>query len=167
MNFSIITTIFLLISVTVLGQVEGITEIRKLYKETQDNKSTYRTLSGEDFEYSSEGGELKAFKDSDEVRLIEATYYGHMGKTEAEFYYKNGEPYFIFLKRMSYNRPVTEAGFDHNKTEVEESRYYFWNNKMIRWIRPSGAHVEAESPEFLETSKEIYEWAIELLRKLK
>ena len=167
MNYSILISIFLLFSVTVFGLTEGITEIKKLYKETQDNKSTYKTLTEDDFENSSEGGELKAFKDLNEVRLIEANYYGHMGKTEAEFYYKNGQLYFIFLKRFSYNLPTTEAGYDKDKTIVEESRYYFWNNKMIRWIKPDSEYVDTESSEFLNTSKENYAWADELLKKVK
>ncbi|WNB17609.1 hypothetical protein [Marivirga arenosa] len=161
------TTIFLLFTITVFGQTDGITEIKKLYNETQDNKSTYKTLTADDFENSSEGGELKAFKDSQEVRLIEARYYGHMGKTVAEFYYLNGQIYFIFLKEFRYNMPPTESGYDQDKTTIEESRYYFWDNRMIRWISPDGEYVDTKSPEFLKTSKENYDWADELLETVK
>lgn len=163
MNNSLLTFIFLFITLTAFGQTDGITEIKKLYKETQDNKSTYETLTQDDFENSSEGGELIAYKDSKEVRLIEAKYYGHIGKNEAEFYYLNGQIYFIFLKKFTYNMPPTESGYDQNKTTVEESRYYFWDNRMIRWISPDGEYVDTQSPEFLKTSKENYEWANELL----
>ncbi|WKV11807.1 hypothetical protein [Marivirga harenae] len=167
MIHTLATTIFLFITLAAFGQTDGITEIKKLYRETQDNKSTYKTLTQDDFENSSEGGELIAYKDSKEVRLIEASYYGHMGKTEAEFYYLNGQIYFIFLKEFRYNMPPTELGYDQDKTTTEESRFYFWDNRMIRWINPDGEYMDTESPEFLNTSTENYDWANELLEMNK
>ncbi|WP_041649361.1 hypothetical protein [Marivirga tractuosa] len=167
MKNTLLTIIFLFTSLTTFSQTDGITEIKKLYQETQDNKSIYKTQTQDDFENSSEGGVIIAYKDSKEVRLIEAKYYGHMGKTEAEFYYLNGQIYFIFLKEFRYNMPPTESGFDQTKTTMEESRYYFWDNRMIRWISPDGESVDTESPEFMKTSIENYDWANELLEKNK
>lgn len=155
------------LSLTVFNQVDGITEIRRLYKETQDNRSTYKKLTQDDFENSSEGGELTAYKNSTEVRLIEAKYYGHMGKSESEFYYLNGRIYFIFHKDFNYNMPPSESGYDSDKTTLKESRYYFWNNKMIRWITPDGNYADSESTEFSKKSTEFSEWATELLGMVK
>ncbi|TRX60692.1 hypothetical protein FNH22_06510 [Fulvivirga sp. M361] len=138
-------------------------EIRKLYKETQDNKSTYKKLTQDDFENSSEGGELTAFKDSKEVRLIKAKYYGHMGQSESEYYYLNNKICFIFRKDFSYNMPPTQPDYDDNKTTLKESRYYFWGGKMIRWITPDGKYMDTKSIEFVEKSAEQLEWASELL----
>jgi len=90
-----------------------------------------------------------------------------MGKTDAEFYYLNGQIYFIFLKEYRYNMPVAQSGHDQSKTTVEESRYYFWNNRMILWINADGEYLETESPQFLKTSKENQDWANELLEKIK
>lgn len=163
----IFLTFFVILSFAGFGQDEVIAEIRRLYKETQDNKSTYQKLTQDDFENSSEGGELTAYKNSKEVRLIVAKYYGHMGKSESEFYYLNGRIYFIFRKDFRYNMPPTESGYDQDKTTVEESRNYFWNNKMIRWITSDGKYVDAESTEFLKESEESSEWAAELLGMVK
>jgi hypothetical protein len=149
------------------SQTDGITEIRKLYNETQDNKSSYKVLKQNDFENSSEGGELLAYKDSKEIRLIEAKYFGHTGKTEAEFYYLEGQIYFIFLKEFRYNMPATESEYDESKTTKEESRYYFWDNKMIRWITPSGEMTSPKSPEFEKAFEENYDWAKDLLEKFQ
>ena len=107
MKQTFLTFLFLTLSIVVFGQANGITEIRKLYKETQDNKSTYKRLTQDDFENSSEGGELTAYQNSTEVRLIEAKYYGNLGKSESEYYYLNGQIYFIFRKDFSYNMPPT------------------------------------------------------------
>lgn len=144
-----------------------ITEIRKLFKETQDNKSTYKKLTQDDFENASEGGQLTAYKNSTEIRLIEAAYYGHMGKFETEFYYLNNEVYFIHSKDFQYNMPPTESGYDQDKTTLEESRYYFWNNKMIRWITPDGKYVDSELAEFEKESTKQSSWAAELIGMVK
>ena len=167
MKQTFLTFLFLTLSIVVFGQASGITEIRKLYKETQDNKSTYKRLTQDDFENSSEGGELTAYQNSTEVRLIEAKYYGHMGKSESEYYYLNGQIYFIFRKDFSYNMPPTESGYDSDKTTLEESRYYFWNNKMIRWITPDGKYMDSELTEYSDESTKLTSWAVEFLEMVE
>jgi hypothetical protein len=138
-----------------------------LYKETHNSKHTYKRLTQDDFENSSEGGEIIAYKSATEGRRIDATYYGHMGMSESEYYYFKGEVYFLYLKRYIYNMPPTESGYDSNKTIIEESRYYYSNNKMIRWIKPDGKYTNLESKIFTEEERKRSAEAARLLEMTK
>lgn len=167
MKYLFLVSILLTVSISTFGQNEEISEIRRLYKETQDNKNNYKRLSQDDFENSSEGGEVTAYKNSEEVKLIEAVYYGHMGKAKYEYYYKASKVYFVFIEEFNYNAPPTQPSYDQEKTTKEESRYYFWNDEMIRWIKPSGEYSDPVSTAFQEEAAKILKWASETVEMVK
>lgn len=149
---------------SLFAQQEEIPHIRELYSETQKSKNSYTRLSqDDDFNNSSEGGEITSYRDTKEVRLIEAIYYGHQGKVKCEYYFKNNEVYFVYIEEFRYNAPPMESSYEQKKTTKKESRYYFWNSKMIQWIEPNGEYVKSESTRFKEESEKISQWAIEIL----
>lgn len=117
--------ILFLLCVELNAQSQEILEIRRWYNETQTNKGSYTQLTLDDFEHSSEGGQLVAFKDTKEIRLIESAYYGVIGKSEYE--------------------------------------YYFWQDKMIRYIKPDGTLLNPDSQEFIDQERQISEMAKEPL----
>ncbi|MDN4165894.1 hypothetical protein QWY31_10295 [Cytophagales bacterium LB-30] len=162
---STILTLFLLNEVT--AQDKEVVEIRKLYNEIQQNKSSYIRLAQEDFESSSEGGQLTAYKDENGIRLIETVHYGHMGKIEHEYYFSNGQLYFAFAKTYKYNAPPTQLEYDNSQTTIEEYRYYFWNSKMIRCIKPDGSFLEMGSDEFVQQEQRISELASMALKQFE
>ena len=55
-------------------------------------------------------------------------------------------PYYIDSTK------AVELGFEewHNpdKTTINEDRYYFWNNQLIRWIDNEGNSISTNSNEF-------------------
>jgi len=155
------------LSLTAHCQNEQISEIKSLFKETLNNKSSYQYKSVDDFENSTEGGNLKGFYEQNELKLIEAFYYGHMGKAEQQFYVENDEVYFVFIKNFRYNAPPTVSEYDDNKTRLEEDRYYFWNNKMIRWINQNSEHVNVDSDAFQDKEKDMLEWIESTMTKFK
>lgn len=119
-------------------QENGIQEIRTLYRQTEENRPKYSLVSLDDLENSSEGGKLNIYRDSTEIKLIEAIYYGSISKVLRHFYYESEDIYFVFIEEFLYNAPISSSEYDPNKTFKKESRYYFWNNQMIRWIQPNG-----------------------------
>ncbi|MEM6523583.1 MAG: hypothetical protein AAGF85_06885 [Bacteroidota bacterium] len=159
MRFILLTFLALFLLNGLTAQNQEITEIRKLYNETQQNKNSYIRITQDDFENSSEGGQLTAYKDENGIRLIETVYYGHMGQSKHEFYYINDQLYFAFATKYDYNAPPTQPEYDNSKTTKEEYRYYFWNNKMIRCIKPEGTFMQANSDEFTEQQERISELA--------
>lgn len=141
-----------------------IAEIRRLYKETQDNKNSYQRQELDDSENTSEGGQLTIFKSDKKIRLIETHYYGHLGKVKHELYFLDETLYFMYSQEYAYNAPPTQPEFDDTKTLVDESRLYFWDNKMIQWIKPDGKHVDSKSTEFDNELKRVMEFATKTLK---
>ncbi len=157
---------FLLASHLAFGQ-DPLTEIRRLYKKTQDNKTSYTKKSLDDFENSSEGGELTGYFEKENLKLIEINYYGHMGKSVNEIYVNDSLIYFIFVQDYSYNAPSTSNQYDNSKTKVKENRYYLWNQDMISWVDPSGNIIDPNSEEFKKEKEEILKWVEETIDNFK
>ncbi len=157
----IITLGFLLSASIAIAQDQRILEIRKLYNETQAALSDFNTVTIDDYENSSEGGKLTKFENKLGIKLIKTEYYGSIGKSLTEYYYRNGEVYFIFKTDYQYNAPPTVPEYDETKTEKAESRFYFDGTKLIRWITPDGQSQNLKLP----ISKESRNNQLELANK--
>jgi len=133
--------------------------IRKEYSEIRSNLDFYEKKSIDYFGESSEGAEAVAHVGKNgEVKLIEVTYYGEMGKSSFEFYYSNDQVFFVLEQSYAYNTHImmTEERakewaevdgvmpeiFDPEKTQLEEWRYYFEGEKAVRVLGPKKNEVE-------------------------
>ena len=142
------------LSIPASSIVEKIEWIRSEYKKIRTNLKTFHkyeySFSGE----SAEGADAIGYiADFDRIKLIEVTYFGEMGKSYFEFYYSNKNTFFILEKKFTYNTHISmtqdlveewnkedEAeyeAFDPNKTKVEEWRYYFTRNEILKTIGPN------------------------------
>lgn len=122
---------------------EKIDWIRKEYKVIRDNLNQYKKMKYDFLGESAEGaGGVGYLNNTNDIRLIELTYYGEMGKKDYEFYYSKGRVFFIFEKNYTYNTSIWDKeNFDENKTEAKEWRYYFHQNNVIRIIDPNGVRI--------------------------
>ena len=60
-------------------------------------------------------------------------FYGETWQSMGEYYFMDGKLFFVYKVMKHYLRPMTVEG-----AHVEEDRYYFYNQKLIRWIDGSG-----------------------------
>lgn len=130
------------------------------------------------FDESTEGGELKAYFGLEgEVRKIEMTYYGETGKLCEEYYFFDGSLIFAFMQRHEYNRPIywnkdyaeknaDSEYFDPEKTQIDEDRFYFKGDNMIRWINSDHDIVKKENQEFDQWSEKVLKESMRLIEKL-
>jgi hypothetical protein len=151
--------IFSLSTMPVLSNTEDeITWIRNEYKITRSDLNNYTrqkySFSGESTEGS---GGVGYITKKGEIKLIEVTYYFETGKVYYEFYYSNNNTFFIFEKKFAYNTHflmteelvedwykedgIRHEAFDPNKTKVDEWRYYFHDNNVVRIIDSDGAII--------------------------
>lgn len=163
---------------------ESIKWIRDEYKITRTNIDDYTKHEFSFLGESTEGaGGIGYISDKDEIRLIEVTYYGEMGKSHYEFYYSKGVPIFVLAIDYSYNTHIMmsekiakewfkEDGvmpevFEPNKTTKEEWRYYFHDGVTIRIIGPGGSKItdSENAKEILETSAKNYKRLNNTLKK--
>lgn len=119
---------------------ELIADIRKKFGEINQNSASYETRSTELTAESTEGGELKSFYQNGELKKAVASYFGEMGKLTEEYYFSEGQVFFIFTQQYTYDKPITVEGSKVTKTD--ENRYYFHDHKLIRWLDPKKEKVD-------------------------
>ena len=141
---------------------DPIQAIRQQYAAINRGAGKYKKVKKELLGFSAEGGELVAYLSGPSIVKISATFYGEMGRATDEFYYSNDKLIFIFRKHLHYKRPLTGK-----VVRTTENRYYFKDDKLIRWIDEDGKQVLTTAPEFgqaearlLENSKQFTEGAL-------
>ncbi len=123
---------------------ERITEIKNNFARINSTKNWSKKIVKELWE-STEGGEANFFYSNNNLEKITEIHYGETGQNLSEYYFSNNKLSFIFEKEMNYNRPITyikelnkdiEDGiyFDINKSEINEVRSYFYDDKFIKQI---------------------------------
>jgi hypothetical protein len=123
--------------------------IRQRYERINKAQKKYRKVRRELAGFSAEGGQLVAYFDGKAIAKIVATYFGESGKAEEEFYYSNGKLIFVFRWDSRYDRPLS------GKVMVtKESRFYFNDDHLVKWIDEEGKDVAPTANEFSDQEKE-------------
>jgi hypothetical protein len=146
-RISVVTVIVLF---GVLASDEGkaqdpdpIPAIRQQYAAINRKTAKYRKIKKELLGFSAEGGELVAYLSGPSIVKISATFYGEMGRANDEFYYSNDKLIFVFRRHSHYRAPLSgKVG------RITENRYYFKDDRLIRWIGEDGKQVSSASSEF-------------------
>ena len=74
---------------------------------------------------------------------------GESGKAVEEYYYRDGKLIFVYRKESTYDQPLSGK-----LVSTKENRFYFTNDKLIRWIDENGKQVATDSSEYQEKQKE-------------
>lgn len=140
---------------------EQVKEIRKWFADINANLSNYQLIEKEVSDESTEGGSIKAYYDNDKLMLMHCEFYGEMGNLTEDYYYNDGKLFFVFAVRKNYSAPV------YSEEEItitkEENRYYFNNDKMIRWIDTNAVKIVKTSDDFIKTGENIFNESVRLL----
>lgn len=130
----------------------SINTIRQQYAAINKRAARYRKVKKELSGFSLEGGELVAYFDGLAIVKIVATHYGEMGRTLEEYYYTNGKLIFAFEKVFHYTKPMSGK-----VVRTTEDRYYFSDDKLIRWMDENGKLPDTASEEAGAKLKDILE----------
>lgn len=124
---------------------DPIQTIRQQYARINRGAARYKKVKKELLGFSAEGGELVAYLSGPSIVKISATFYGEMGRATDEFYYSNEKLIFIFRRQSHYSGHLTGK-----VVRTTENRYYFKDDKLIRWIDEDGKQVSSTAPEFAQ-----------------
>lgn len=124
--------------------------IRRQYAAINRNVAKYQKVKKQLTGFSAEGGQLIAYLSGASIVKISATFYGEMGRATDEFYYLNDKLIFVFRKQSDYRPPLSGK-----IVRTTENRYYFRDEKLIRWIGEDGKQVSATAPEFTQTKSRL------------
>jgi len=106
--------------------------IRERFKHINDNISSYIVKKVDSPEMSTEGGELTFYSKENTIMKMTLQLYGEMGNKATDYYYFDNELFFIYDKLENYDNPIYIEG--SKVEETLENRYYFENNKLIKWL---------------------------------
>jgi len=98
-----------------------------------------KNLSG----FSAEGGELVAYFHGPSVMKMVANFFGETGRSLEEYYFWNGQLIFELQTENRYDKPL--SGKVVSKIE---KRFYFKEDKMIRWIGENDKELASDSAEY-------------------
>ena len=162
-----IISVVLILSINLYGQKtqsEKVADIRTWYKEVTSNIDNYSKTVVDYSEESTEGGEITFFKKAGDVVLFKVAYYGETGNMKFSFYFRNSELFFVFQETENYSVPIY-VETDNRTITKEENRYYFYCNKMVKWLDNSKKSVLANVSVFKEKEEELLKDVDKLLKK--
>jgi hypothetical protein len=129
---------------------DPIQTIRQQYTSINRSAAKSQKVKKELLGFSAEGGELVAYLKGPSIMKIAATYFGETGRATEEFYYSNDKLIFVFHKDSRYDQPLSGK-----VVATTENRYYFKDDKLIRWIGEDGKQVPATAPEFAQVESRL------------
>ncbi|QLG45459.1 hypothetical protein [Costertonia aggregata] len=162
--------LFLFVSVGFSQDVErDIQMIRQEYGNIESSFNNFEKKTVSIMNQSTEGGEATAYIKSNRIKKVNTILLGETGKDVFVFYYKDDSLFFVLSTRHHYNVPIywdaktaeeyeVDEVFDESKTKIEENRYYFKDNEIIKWLGND------EKP--IRTTPEVYEKEAQILVEL-
>jgi hypothetical protein len=134
---------------------EMVNDIRAWYKDVSENLGSYEKFVHDAPGESTEGGVLTVYKENDNIRMIKEEYYGESGNAKYHYYFRNDKLFFMFQVNKYYDVPIYVD--DSGKGKIEENRFYFYSDQMIRWLDPKKEKVNKASEEFTNKADQILE----------
>ncbi len=137
---------------------EKISEIRKNYADINNNIYDYKTyfFDGIGNGEGSEGSEAVNYVDNkgNLVKRVE-TYYYETGKFLIEYYYHQGNLRFIFTVDTDYNSHISMPNFEQAQYTTSKNRYYFYCNRLIKWLDKDKKSIAPNSKKFIEKEQQL------------
>lgn len=136
------------------------------------------TLRTADDIVSKERGIISGYFRDEEVKKVYTQYFGTENRSFTEYYFDDGMLIYVLSQVYIYNKPTTytedvamESGdsvwYDDKLTKLEINRYFFDDNKLIKWTGPSNNDVPVNIADFSKKEPEIIAHALVALKHLK
>jgi hypothetical protein len=128
---------------------DPIASIRQHYTQINGKAARYRKVKKELSGFSAEGGTLLAYLDGPNIMKIAATFFGETGRTSEDYYYWDGKLIFVLRRESRYSKPLSGK-----VVATTENRFYFKDDKLIRWIDENGKQPSSDTSEYADKQKE-------------
>ena len=79
---------------------------------------------------------------------------------------------YKYNKPASYTEEKAKANgdsiwYDDKKTRLEKSRFFFNENKLVKWNLPDGKEVDSKSIQFINMESRLWAETLVLMKELK
>ena len=127
---------------------DAVSAIRQRHATINQSLAKYKAIKKELLGFSAEGGELTVYTEGPAIRKIVARFYGEMGRALEEYYYWDNELQFVYRKEDTYSEAMSGK-----VSSSVETRFYFEDDKLIRWLDRKGKPMRPGSEQFAEQEK--------------
>ncbi|MBO9565676.1 MAG: hypothetical protein J7621_23070, partial [Niastella sp.] len=135
--------------------------------------SKWTSTSTKALEETTEGGEATFYYVNGVLEKIATRHFGETFQQLTEYYLLNGQLSFVFEKALKYNRPIyydsaamkegnDDEVFDIKKSQVEETRSYFNEGKLLHQVNNqdcgspfSSEYLAGEQKRFIATFEQL------------
>ncbi len=142
-----------------------------------DKLKDYELIETQDA-ISKEPGALLGYFDGKQPYKMSSQNFGEKRRVFRDFYFDDGmlilieEQLYLYNKPNTYTEDVARAAgdsvwYDDSKTELVVNKYYFDDNKLVKWTTKNGRDIPTNSTEFKDTQTEMLKQAILTLKQLK
>ena len=153
MRYIIILLLLLCCSGLSIAQYDSIVKVNRVkYQQMRNKLDEYKTVKSTFTIESGENVQGTAYYEGEDLRIIEIIYLSESGHRQVEYYFENGSLYFALERNQSSEGTITlnVKGTQKNKpgktapdnSEVPKHRYYFYEDKLIRWYDNEGTELD-------------------------
>ena len=111
------------------------------YTKVENNDiNVYKDLNPDNYSFESEDIYQLAiinmirYYDSVEIKKAVVKFDGDRQDLISEYYFKNDSLFFVFKTRIDYKNPKWSDDFNESEKDIIENRFYFNDNKLVKWI---------------------------------
>jgi hypothetical protein len=128
---------------------DPIQTIRQHYTRINGNVRLYTKVKKDLDGFSAEGGQLVAYSHGPTIMKMVATFFGEGGRATEEYYYWDGKLIFVLRTDYRYDKPLSGK-----VVKTTENRFYFNDDKLIRWIDENSKQPASDTNEYQEKQNE-------------
>ena len=149
----------------------------KRYETINSKLGDYRSKTVDDI-ISPAPGTITGYYREEELKKVHAEHFTDTNRVFADYYFDDGMLVFIQQQDFVYNMPDTlteekakakgdSVWYDDRKTRLEVSRFYFYKNKLEKWVMPGGKTVDDKSADFIDKESVLWGETVILIKELK
>jgi len=112
----------------------NIDSVSQYAKEIADNLSKYKATNKDILGLSSEGGVKTSYTLNGAEILASQMFYGETGKSQIDFYFKNGKVFYILKKNYTYKFPLSENSSGEIKDTEIKDFFLDENQNLCFWF---------------------------------
>jgi hypothetical protein len=158
-------------------QEDVLASIKKKKEKIETKLKDYSFRKVDDLISDGNGVVSGYFKDA-EAKKVSTQHFGKEKRSFTDFYFDDGMLIYAVSQDFVYNKPnyyteelAKEAHdtewYDDSKTKLEINKYYFSDNKLIKWTGPQATDVPVNIADFTKQEPVILAHALIALKQLK
>lgn len=153
-------------------------DVIKEYKKISQHLSEYSHKTIDLTGITEIGGTMTGYFKDKSLKMVAVEVFADTGRNYTEFYFSDDNLLFVLREDFSYNRPYhyTEeraranndtVWYDDKKTVMKTARYYFKDERMMKWVDERGRDISDDSREFAFEEKKMFSDAKRLQKMMK